>query len=221
MTHFHDPERPYSRAEVLSDAAVHLGALGAALAAVPVLITLGAVWQLGAGPVTGLAVYGGSLIVMLLCSYLYNHVRCSDCVMRLRTLDQSAIFVKIAGTYTPFALISGTGFGLLTAIWSGAALGVVLAALRGRGSVLPCALLCLGLGWAIVVGGQTLLATLSMPVIVLMAVGGVLYSVGVPFLLAKRMPYHNTIWHGFVVVASVLYFIAIFVHMVQTAAPVT
>lgn len=219
MTHYHDPERAYSRAEVISDAAVHLGALGAALAAVPVMIALAAAWQLGAGPITGLTVYGGSLIVMLFCSFLYNHVRCSDCMMRLRALDQSAIFVKIAGTYTPFALISGTGFGLLTAIWSGAAFGVVLAALRGRGSVLPCAILCLALGWAIVVGGQNLLATMSLPVVALMLAGGVLYSVGVPFLLAKRLRYHNTIWHGFVVVASVLYFIAIFVHMAQSTLP--
>lgn len=219
MTHYRDPDRPYSRAERVSDAVVHLGALGAALAAVPVLITLAAVWQLGAGPITGLAIYGGSLIAMLFCSFLYNHVPRPDWVVRLRALDQGAIFVKIAGTYTPFALLSGTGFGLLTAIWSGAAFGVVLSTWRRHRSVLPSALLCLGLGWAIVLGGQGLLATLSGTVVMLMVAGGLLYSVGVPFLLATRLRFHNTIWHGFVVTASVLYFIAIFIHMTQTALP--
>lgn len=217
MTHYRDPLRTYSRSEVLSDAVVHLSALGAAIAAVPVLITLAAVWGLDAGPIAGLAIYGGSLIAMLLCSLLYNHVPHPDWVVRLRALDQGAIFVKIAGTYTPFALISGTGFGLLTAIWSGAAVGVVLSTLRRHRSVLPSAVLCLVLGWAIVLGGRDLLATLSGPVLVLMVSGGVLYSVGVPFLLATRLRFHNTIWHGFVVTASVLYFVAIFLHMVQSA----
>lgn len=215
MTHYRADARRYSAGEIVSDAAVHLGALGAALAAVPVLITLSAVWEIGALSITGLSIYGGSLILMLLCSFLYNHVPRQELTTRLRVLDQGAIFVKIAGTYTPFALLSGTGFGLLGFIWGGALAGVVLSFLRRDRSVLPGAILCLVLGWAIVLAGQPLLETMSTAVVALMVAGGLTYSLGVPFLLSEKMRFHNTIWHAFVVVGSVLFFIAIFVHLAQ------
>ncbi len=110
----------YSRAELLSDAVVHLAALLAALVAVPVLITLAAVWHGNAGTLTAVSVYGATLVAMIFCSLLYNHLPRPDWRDWLRRLDHSAIYLKIAGTYTPFAVLTGAGTGLLAGSGAGA-----------------------------------------------------------------------------------------------------
>lgn len=202
--------RPYSRAEFASDMFVHLAALVLALGAVPVLITLTAVWRGDAAGIAGVSIYGATLILMLTASLLYNHVGRPRWSALFRRLDMSAIHLKIAGTYTPFALLSGAGSGLLTVIWTAAA-GAMALTLFVRSLPSGVAVgLCLALGWAVVVGGQDIIAALPMSAIVLMVVGGVLYSVGTPFLMVSRLPFHNTIWHGFVVAASIVFFVAIF-----------
>ncbi|MHA6347130.1 PAQR family membrane homeostasis protein TrhA [Roseivivax sp. CAU 1761] len=203
-------QRAYSRAELLSDALVHLAGLVLALAAVPVLITLTAIWRGDALGIAAVSVYGVTLIAMLVCSLLYNHLTRPGWTDLLRRLDHSAIHFKIAGTYTPFALFSGTGTGLLTVIWTVAAAATALSCwMRARPGLLGVGI-GLGMGWAVVVGGQDMLAALPVPVVALMIAGGLLYSGGTAFLLAERLRYHNTIWHGFVVAASTLYFVAIF-----------
>ncbi|MEM1360230.1 MAG: hemolysin III family protein [Pseudomonadota bacterium] len=208
----------YSRAELISDAVVHVTALVAALAAVPVLITLAAVWRGDAGSLWGLCIYGTSLIAMILCSLLYNHIANPGWTWLLRRLDHSAIYLKIAGTYTPFAALSGgAGLTLLAGIWGAAAAGTGIAVFAPRRAYLFGVPLCLAMGWAIVLGGGDLLAVLSPTVIVLILIGGVLYTVGVVFLLAEGLRFHNTIWHVFVMVASLFFFIAVMVHLVQTS----
>ncbi|ETW13408.1 hypothetical protein ATO8_05246 [Roseivivax marinus] len=202
--------RPYTRAEMATDLVVHVAALVLALGAVPVLITLTAVWRGDAAGIAGVSVYGGTLILMLTASLAYNHLGIPSWAAVLRRLDMSAIHLKIAGTYTPFALLSGAGSGLLAAVWGAA--GCATAVTLFRKSV-PAGLavgMCLVLGWAVVVGGWSLLAALPWSVIVLMVVGGVIYSAGTPFLLASDLRFHNTIWHGFVVTASIVFFVAIF-----------
>jgi hemolysin III len=207
----------YSRSERLSDAVIHLAALTAAVAAVPVLIVMAALWQAGPVGLTGIAIYGGSLIAMILCSYLYNHLRDPVWTPLLRRLDHGAIYIKIAGTYTPFALLSGAGLGLLAMIWAGALTGIAMTVLRRTQSILPGVTLCLAMGWAVLIWGGDLVSGLSTPVLVLMVAGGVIYSVGVPFLLACHIRFHNAIWHGFVMVASVVFFVAVFLHLAEAA----
>ncbi len=205
-----DTGRPYTRAEEASDIVVHLAGLVLALAAVPVLITLTAVWRGDAAGVTGVSVYGATLIAMLVCSLLYNHVGRPRWTDLLRRLDHSAIHFKIAGTYTPFALLSGAGNGFLTVIWAAAAGATALSfLLRERPARLGIGI-GLAMGWTVLLGAQDLLARLPASVIVLMIVGGVLYSAGTVFLVASQVRYHNTIWHAFVVTASILFYIAIF-----------
>ncbi len=203
-------ERAYSRAELASDMAVHLAALVMALAAVPVLITLTAVWRGDMAGIVGVSIYGGTLIVMLTASLLYNHVGRPHLTELFRRLDMSAIHLKIAGTYTPFALLSGTGSGLLAAVWSAAAGAAAVTLFKRRLPAGLAVLMCLATGWAVVIGGWDLLAALPLSVCVLMVVGGVLYSIGTPFLMASRLRFHNTIWHGLVVAASIVFFVAVF-----------
>jgi hemolysin III len=202
------PGRPYDRAELLSDAVIHLAGLVLALAAVPVLITLTAVWRGDAMGIVAVSVYGATLIAMLTASLAYNHVPRPDWQERLRRFDLSAIYLKIAGTVTPFALLSGTGAGFLAIMWTAAVIATATVFLRKRRSSAISVAIGLGMGWAVLLAGGEVIAATSWPVFALMVAGGLLYSLGTPFL--------NAIWHGFVVAASVVYFVAITWHLAAT-----
>lgn len=208
----------YTRAEILSDAVVHGLGLVAVLVAVPVLVTLAAVLRGDMATVTAAAVYGGALILMIACSAIYNTVGRQRWGHVLQRLDHSAIYVKIAGTYTPFLTLSGGQAGwLLTGIWGAALVGVGLKlASPDRWRWIGLALY-LALGWAGLFAGADFLATLSTPVLVLILTGGALYTLGVLFYLAEGMPFHYTIWHVLVLAASFVFYAAVTVQVVTTA----
>ena len=202
----------YSRAETRSDAVVHVAGLALAALAVPALILV-AVFARGDGlSIASSAVYGACLIAMLLCSALYNMIPEGAWTAALQRLDHSAIYWKIAGTFTPITLLGGgQAVWVLTGIW-GAALGgtvlKVVALERFRWAALA---LYLGMGWIGTVAAWPLLAGLPGATVVLMAVGGCLYTLGVVFYLWETLPFHYTIWHVFVLVASFVFFAAILV----------
>jgi hemolysin III len=155
---------------------------------------------------------------MILCSALYNVLRFPRWAGLLRRLDHSAIYLKIAGTYTPFTLISGQGAVLVLGLWGVAAAGSVLkfvdpARFRWIGLALY-----LGMGWAGLFAGGALLSSLSWPVLILIAVGGSLYTLGVVAFLWTRLPHHTTVWHVFVLVASLVLYAAVTVQVVAGPA---
>ncbi|MEM9248537.1 MAG: hemolysin III family protein [Pseudomonadota bacterium] len=207
----------YSRAEHLSDVAVHLVALVAAIAAVPVLITLTAVWLSQGAAIAATSIYGATLILMIACSALYNGFPKASLSWLFQRLDHSAIYFKIAGTYTAFIMMTGQGLWLLTGLWGAALAGSGLRAF-GPGSWRWIAFaLYLAMGWAGVAFGWSIFAALSAPVLVLMLVGGLLYTGGTIFLFWQSLPFHNTIWHVFVMAATTVFFVAVTMHMSQTA----
>ena len=204
----------YSRAERISDGLVHVLGVASALVAVPVLIAVTAMSRPDPEAVLGVSVYGFTLVLMLSFSAVYNMVESQRWSDLLRRLDHSGIYVKIAGTYTPFLLLSGSqATGLLIGLWSSATLGSVLkmtAPNRFRWFGLA---LYLMMGWA----GQSMLAELSPTVFALMIAGGLVYTVGVVFYLLDWLPFHNTIWHVFVLTGSVLFFISVAFHILRTS----
>jgi hemolysin III len=204
----------YSRAEKLSDAVVHVAGLALVLMAVPALIVVAALIRGDAPSLVGTSVYGAALIAMILFSALYNMIEHPEWTWLLKRLDHSAIYVKIAATYTPFTLIAGQGLALLATLWGAAAAGVTLKVLAPHRFRWAALALYLGMGWAGVIAGQSLMAALPMPVIVLMLTGGALYTTGVVFYLWDRLPYHNTIWHVFVLAASLVFYAAVVVQVV-------
>ena len=209
----------YTRAEFLSDVAVQVAGLVAALVAVPVLVTLAAVWRGDVSALLGTVIYGVTLIAMLLCSTLYHLVGHPGWTRLLRRLDHSAIYFKIAGTYTPFTLLSGGhGMALLTGLWGAALAGSALRIVRPDRFVWIAYGLYLAMGWAGLVMGAALLSQLSWPVITLILIGGGLYTVGMVFFLMERLPFHNMIWHAFVLVASAIFYAAVMVHLADTSA---
>ena len=203
----------YSRAEKISDGVVHVAGLSLVLMAAPVLIVLTALYRPEAGAITGVAIYSAALIAMILCSALYNIGETSGLGAArewlLRRLDHSAIYVKIAGTYTPFTLLSGHGVALTVGVWVAAFAGVALKLASPERFKWAALALYLGMGWAGILTGGAMFAALPLPVIVLMAVGGGLYTVGVAFYLWERLPFHYTIWHVFVLAASLVFYAAV------------
>lgn len=207
----------YSRAERLADAAIHLAGLAAVLVAVPALIAAAALLRDDPAALVAVSVYGAALVAMILCSALYNLVPAPRWEWLLKRLDHSAIYLKIAGTYTPFTLMSGHGLWLLAGVW-GAALAGVGIKLASPDRFRRLALgLYLGIGWAGLLAGGTLLAALSGPVLALILAGGLLYTAGLAFFLLERLPFHYAIWHAFVLAASVAFYAAVTTQLVQTA----
>lgn len=201
-------------AEWWSDAAVHVAGLAAVTGAVPVLIVLAAVLRGDAAAVVGASVYGATLVLMVLCSALYNMLPSGGWTWLWRRLDHAAIYLKIAGTYTPFALITEQGGGLLAGVWGAAALGVALklaSPSRFRWAGLA---LYLGMGWSGVIAGGAMMAALPGSVVVLMLTGGLLYTVGVVFFLWERLWFQTAIWHVFVLAASLVFYAAVMVQVV-------
>jgi len=211
-----DLTRPsYSRAEKISDAVVHVTGLTLVLMAVPVLIVLTALYRGDAASIAGVSIYGAALLAMILFSALYNIAETSGFGRAkewlLRRLDHSAIYLKIAGTYTPFTLLSGHGFALTVGVWAAALAGITLKAVSPERFKWIALALYLGMGWAGLIAGGGMFAALPTPVLALMIVGGCLYTLGVVFYLWRRLPFHYTIWHVFVLCASFVFYAAVLV----------
>jgi hemolysin III len=201
----------YSRAERIADGCVHCLGVTASLAAMPILVIL-AQRHLSAASATSLAVYGISAVAMFVFSAAYNLIEQPRWKEFLRYCDHSAIFVMIAGTYTPFALIKigGTwGIALLATVWTIAFIGIVLKILLPRHFDQFSIGLYLLQGWAVFGAIDPLTSAVSTRVIALLAIGGGLYTIGVIFHLWRRLPYQNAIWHVFVLSAATFHYAAI------------
>ena len=213
-----------SRAELMADATVHVIGVVGALLAVPVMVTLAAVWLDEPALIAAVAIYGVSLLAMFGFSAGYNLLaglrrQGGRLIEVLRRLDHAAIYMKIAGTYTPYAVLAGGPVGrwMLIGIWSGAVAGMIGKLAAPRRWERLSVVLYLGLGWAFVFAAGPVSAVLTTPTLVLIVTGGALYSVGVIFHLWHRLPYQNAIWHLFVLAATFVFYAAIIVQIAQHA----
>ena len=200
----------YSRAELIADGIVHAVGIVLAIAAGSVLLSL-SVFHAGPGEYVAAIFYVVSLLTVLSISLAYNLWPMTPAKWILRRCDHAAIYLLIAGTYTAFLLpLHRSGpLLLLLAIWSAAAVGVVLKLkYPGRFDRVSIALY-LFLGWSGLLVFHQLAASFSEETISLIMLGGVLYSVGVIFHVWSQLRYQNAIWHGFVLVAAVCHYGAV------------
>jgi hemolysin III len=198
------------RRELLADAAVH--ALGLALGTAGVVAMLIVAAQSTVhGQLLPVTVYLAGLVAMLGCSALYHVWR--SCRWRdwLRRFDHAAIFVMIAGTYTPLVLRlpQGWAIGLTVGVWTAAVVGVVAKLFQPRRIEALSVALYLVLGWVGVIAAEPLLASLDQATLILLLLGGVVYSAGVVFHLAAHWRYARALWHGSVVIAAAIHYAAI------------
>ncbi len=201
----------YSRAERIADGFVHCIGVAASLVAMTILGVL-AYRHLPVASASSLAVYGISAVAMFVFSAAYNLAERPRWKEFLRHCDHSAIFVMIAGTYTPLALIKigGTwGFALLATVWTIAFVGIALKILLPRRFDQVSIGLYLLQGWAVLGAIDPLTSVVSTRVMALLAIGGGLYTTGVVIHLWRRLPYHNAIWHVFVLSAATFHYAAI------------
>ncbi|MBR0654004.1 PAQR family membrane homeostasis protein TrhA [Plastoroseomonas arctica] len=201
----------YSPAERVVDATIHAVAIAAALVGFVALA-----WQMPWPPegriVAALAVYAVGLLAMLVSSAAYNAVRGGPAKAVLRRVDHAAIFVMIAGTYTPMMVLGlggGMGFGMLGAVWAGALGGAVLTVALGPRFERFAIAAYLALGWCGFLLIGRLWDVLTTAAFALLLSGGVLYSVGVVAHTAHRMRFHNALWHAMVMAGAACHFVVV------------
>ncbi len=171
--------------------------------------------------VTSTAIFGASLIALYTASTLYHSFRRAELKRLLRKFDHAAIFLLIAGSYTPFLLVSlrgPWGWSLFGVIWALAAIGIVMKFwFAGRFRVVST-LIYLGMGWLVLIAFKPLLVALPRAGVEWLLVGGACYSAGTVFYLWKRLPYHHAIWHLFVLGGSICHWVAVFGYVVPQAS---
>jgi hemolysin III len=204
-------ERPQTLREELFNSLSH--GIGFALASggVPILV-VGAVRHDSAAAIVGASIFGATMVLLYLASTVYHAL--PQCRLKewFQIIDHSAIFLLIAGTYTPFTLgvlWGAWGWSLFGVVWGLAAVGIVLKALGGVRFPLLSTLLYVGMGWLGVVACGPLWAYLPLNGWIWLLSGGVAYTAGVAFFAADRILYLHFVWHLFVLAGSSCHFVAV------------
>jgi hemolysin III len=204
-------ERGQSLGEELANSISHGVGLAAALAATPFLIGH-AVERGGAGSIVGASVFATTLVLLYLASTLYHALPRGKAKRVFRLIEHGAIFLLIAGTYTPFTLgvLRGAwGWTLFGLVWGFAAAGVLLKAVRGVRYPRLSMLLYLGMGWLIVIAIRPLWLHVPLVGLMWLVLGGIAYTAGVAFFAAKQVRYSHFVWHLFVLAGTSCHFIAV------------
>ncbi len=200
-----------TRSEETANSISHGLGLVAAIAAVPILVVT-ATRDGDASFVVGASVFAGSMVLLYLASTLYHSVNHEATKRLFRLLDHSAIFLLIAGTYTPFTLgvLRGPwGWTLLVLVWTLATVGLTMKAIFGTRYKWVTMSLYIGMGWLALIAAKPILLTVPLPGILLVAAGGIAYTGGLVFFAAHRLRYNHFIWHLFVILGTTCHFFAV------------
>ncbi len=209
-----DKERPQTRREELVNALTHGSGLAASLIGLPMLLLVaskrGDFLQLVA-----CSVFATTLVLLYAASTMYHALPSSRAKRVLRVIDHVAIYLLIAGSYTPFALgiLRGAwGTSLLGLIWGLAAIGIMHKTLLGFRFPLFSTLMYLGMGWLAIIAARPLAQALPPMALVLICAGGLCYTAGVPFYMRDRLRYRHAIWHLFVLAGSGFHYAAVLLY---------
>lgn len=201
----------FTKGEEITNAILHGIGLGLAIAALVVLVVLakiyGDIWY-----VVSFSIYGSTLVILYLSSTLYHSFPEGRVKNIFEIFDHSAIYLLIAGTYTPMTLISlrgSLGWSIFGIVWGIAIVGIVFKVFWVKKFVVFSTLLYIVMGWLIIIAIKPLLAAMNKMSIIFLVSGGILYTVGTIFYVWRRMKYHHAIWHLFVLGGSVCHFFTI------------
>jgi len=199
------------RKQEIANSLTHGASAIISLAGLAVLVVFaslyGSVWH-----VVSVSIYGATLVLLFSASTLYHSVRSVRVKEFFHVLDHASIFLLIAGTYTPITLVAMRGvwgWSLFGCVWGLSLLGIILKVFfTGRFKIVST-LLYVGVGWVAVVAIRPIIQQVPLPSVILIVVGGVVYTLGVIFYLMKKMPYNHAIWHLFVFAAAACHYVAI------------
>ncbi len=205
----------HSLAEEIAHAATHGLGLILSLAGCAALIFF--TWGADPRHVIGAAVFGATLVLLYAASTLYHALPAGRAKDVFQRMDHAAIFLLIAGSYTPFTLVSlrgDWGIGLLATVWALAVVGVVLATALPRRTRRFSVVLCLAMGWLAALAAGPLSRALPAQAIALLVAGGAAYTLGVVFY-AWRRPFNHAVWHVFVLAGSACHFACVLGYVIR------
>jgi hemolysin III len=204
--------------EEVANSVTHGVGLFLSLAGFAVLIVL-ACTRGTALHITACALYGATLVATYTASTLYHALRAPRAKQVFKVLDHCAIYLLIAGTYTPFTLVTmrgAWGWTLFGVVWGMTVFGVLLKIFHVNRFKVASVMLYLLMGWMSIVAIQPLLTLAPGGAVLLLLAGGVAYTLGVPFYAWKRLPYNHAVWHLFVLAGSVLHYLAVVFYVVPS-----
>jgi hemolysin III len=202
--------------EEIANVITHGVGLALSVAALVLLVVFaslkGDAWR-----IVSFSIFGASLVLLYLASTLYHGASRPQVKLRLNRFDHSAIYVLIAGTYTPFTLVTlrgAWGWTIFGIVWGLAIAGIVYKIFFYKVKYRAVsAIIYLLMGWIIVIAIKPLITSLSLPGLIWLAIGGLSYSFGVIFYLWKKLPFAHSIFHLFVLGGSISHFFAILLYV--------
>ncbi len=210
----------YSPAEDLANSLSHgIGAVLSLAGTITLLLLAlpeGDIWKL-----VSFSIFGASLTLLYFSSTLYHGFRSPALKRAFKMLDHCAIYLLIAGTYTPFLLVNlrtGSGWLVFAVIWGLALAGIVLKLVLGHRLKALRVVIYLLMGWLSLLVASPLAATLPPASLQLLVAGGIVYTLGVVFYLVKRIPFNHAIWHLFVLGGSACHFMSVYLGVLPFSA---
>lgn len=211
----------YTKGEEIFNAVSHIVGGGFGVAALALGVIFAALFSNAYG-VVSMALFGSTLVLLYTMSAIYHFLRPNKAKKLFRIFDHCTIFLLIAGTYTPFCLVtlrevSVIGWVLFGIVWGLAILGIVGNAINMHHPVIKTlSMICyLGMGWCVIFALKTLLSNLAMGGFVFLLLGGISYTIGAIFYgFGKKCKYIHSVWHLFVVLGSILHFFSVLFYVI-------
>ncbi|HVI44995.1 MAG TPA: hemolysin III family protein [Chitinophaga sp.] len=208
-------ETHYSRQQELVNGLIHAAGILFGVSALPVLTGIAASHGNIPG-IVGAGIYSFCFILLFASSTVYHLSREASVKKLFLIFDHISIYFLIAGTYTPFLLVymnNAFGITLLSVLWGLTLIGVIFKSwFTGKFDVVSTIIYLL-MGWILVAGGRRFFTELPLSVLIMICIGGALYSAGVYFYLRDRYKYTHAVWHSFVLAAAVCHYVAILLSM--------
>lgn len=210
--------RMYTKGEEIANSVSHIVGGLLAIAGIVIAIVFAAMYGDAWGVVSA-SIYGSMLIIAYTMSSLYHALTHKGAKKVFRIFDHCSIFLLIAGTYTPFTLVTlrgAIGWTLFGIVWASAVLGIVLNSISIE-KFQKFSMICyVGMGWAIVGAIMPLMNALDVKGMILLVLGGISYTVGIIFYRMKSVPYMHAVWHLFVLAGSILHYFSILFYVLPT-----
>lgn len=205
----------YTLSEELMNSISHGIGAGLSVAALVLCIVQAAVNGTAAGVVSA-SIYGATLVILYCMSTLYHAITNQSARRVFRVFDHTSIYLLIAGTYTPIALVTlngKTGWVLFGVVWGIAVLGIVLNAISIERFKKFSMISYVVMGWAVVFSAKEVIARMPKNGLIFLLIGGIAYTVGIIFYALKKVRYMHSIWHLFVLAGSILHFFAVYLYV--------